>query len=167
MVMTEKNPTQKDICNDDENISKKVTPPKLNNVYAVIFSSNNKNPEIVNINNYVDFFHHNNSTYFISYDDVMTMKVKRWLVRHDFYIFYFYDNPNPIRISENLSVKNLSIKVLPSKTVNTIIKTEALKKVESSSNKFNLENIKPEYVIGIMIVIGVIIYLLMGGNITP
>ena len=166
MVMTTKNPNQKDIYNN-KNISKKVKTPKLNNVYAVIFSSNNKNPAIVNINNYVDFFHHNNSTYFISYDDVMTMKVNRWVVRNDFYIFYFYDNPNPIRISENLSIKNLNVKVLPAKTVNTIIKTEALKKVESSNNNSIIENIKPEYIIGLVIVIGIIIYLLMGGDITP
>jgi len=138
--------------------------PKLNNVYAVIFYSNNKNPDLININNYKECFHHNNRTYFITYDDVMTMKVHRYLVRHDFYLFYFYDNQKPIRINEN--ELKLSTKEIPNKTIHTIMMSEALSKVEKSNNMFSLDNIDIKVVIGIGVAIVIAWYFLSGGSLT-
>ena len=152
-----KNPKNKKDKKKNDNVH------KLNKIYAIIYYDNNKHPDIIDITKYTDYFHHKNRTYFILYDEVMKLKLKRWFVKNEMYLFYFYDNQNPITITPDLS---LSTKIIPNKMIHTIIKSDALSKVEKARNTFDLSNVDPRMLIGLGVVLVVAYYFLSGGSIT-
>lgn len=147
--------------------------PRSYRVVACIYSANNKQPDTVDITGKDRYFHHKKKTYLIHHDEVMVFRhslpVPFMKSRH--YIFYYEDNPYPLKIDGSLSATNTKqapgVSVLPSHILNTILTSEAMRKVEKSGEMDLPGFLKDPKMIAIgLAVIGAVVYIAQGGSLT-
>lgn len=156
--------------------NKKVEKPKTFKIFALIYSKNNLQPDKVDITGKKDFFNYKDKSYFIKFNEIMVLEVSRFF-RKDYYLFYYYNNPNPIDIKpENLSssfTQNkdsegnpLGTSVIDTTSLNTVLTSNVMNKIEKGGTdpiSMLLEN--PKYLIIGGILIAIVIYVAQGGSI--
>lgn len=153
----------------------KVSKPSNFKVKALIYDKNNKQPDTVDITGKKDNFNYKGCSYILRYDEIMTLKVKK-LFSTDYYMFYYYDNPNPIQISPaNLSSSNtnnkdingnpLSTNVIDTTSLNTILTSNVMNKVEKGgADPLGALMENPKLLIAIGVTIAIMIYIAQGGK---
>lgn len=101
--------------------------PLNTDIKALIYLSNDKNPEVVTIKKYADdFFNHNGRSYKIDFEDVMFFKKSKLLWGSSIYLFYHYDNDQPLRVDDKL--RSVSNKRIPNTVIYTALQSDAIRK---------------------------------------
>jgi len=140
--------------------SKRTKLPYKTDIKALIYTSNEKEPEVVTIKKYHDdFFYHNNRAYKIDFENVMFFKRKKLLFGGILYLFYHYDNDQPLQLSEDM--RSLATKRIPNGVLYTALKSDAIRKANDIKQSGFLEDNLMYIVIGATI-IGVL-YFMFGG----
>ena len=107
--------------------------PLNTEIKALIFTSRSKNPDVVSIKNYTDdYFNFKNRSYYIDFDDVMYFKRKKLLFGSVIYLFYHYDNDQPLQIDNRL--KSVNTKRIPNGIIYTALKSDAIRKANDIKN---------------------------------
>jgi len=129
-------------------------------IRALIFISNDKEPEVVTIKKYAkDFFNHKGRSYKIDFEDVMYFKRKKLLWGGILYLFYYYDNDQPLRVCDTL--KAISQKRIPNDVIFTALQSDAIKKANDIKNGgFIEDNLKMIMILG---GVAVALYFMFGG----
>lgn len=135
------------------------TKPKKSKFKAVVLHGNNST-NTVNLDISENTFRYRGRQYNIFFEDVMLFKVDK-LFSKVYYIFYVLENPDPLSIQED----NIKPKFLSATEYDTILESKVIEKTNEHSrgNKF-LEDLLTPMNIGIVIVIGVIAWYIMGGS---
>jgi len=134
--------------------------PLNTEINALIYFSNDKAPEVVNIKKYAeDFFHHKGRSYKIDFQDVMYFKRKKLLFGSILYLFYHYDNDQPLKIDDKL--RSVTTKRVPNSVIYTALKSDAIRKANDIKNDgFLADNMTIIMVLG---AIAVAMYFMFGG----
>lgn len=129
-------------------------------IRALIFISNDKEPEVVTIKKYAaEFFNHKGRSYKIDFEDVMYFKRKKLLWGGILYLFYYYDNDQPLRVCDTL--KAISQKRIPNDVIFTALQSDAIKKANDIKNGgFIEDNLKMIMILG---AVAVALYFMFGG----
>jgi len=107
--------------------------PSNSEIKALIFHSNDKNPQEVTIKKYSDdFFNHKGRSYKIDFQDVMFFKRSKLLWGSVVYLFYHYDNDQPLKIDEGL--RSISQKRVPNSVIHTALMSDAIRKANDIKN---------------------------------
>ncbi|MFW6272660.1 MAG: hypothetical protein ACOC2U_02630 [bacterium] len=134
--------------------------PIRTDIKALIYTSKNKHPDEVKIKNYCDdFFSHKNRSYSINFENVMFFKVKKLLFGSTIYLFYHYDNDQPLAISDKL--RSLETKRIPNSVLHTALSTDAIKKANDIKSGGLFED--NMVIIGAIIAVGVAMFFIFGG----
>lgn len=129
--------------------------------YAKIFDSRGEFLKNKNFSKYDTTFKFRNRRFNVnaqkgSFYEVTTIP---FLLKKRYY-FYNYDNPDPLILQKNVEP------LINPELYNTIIENEEAKKLNNLHKKNLLNMIDPKIIIGVLIALGVGIYLLQGGSIT-
>ena len=136
--------------NKNISIDNKRKLPVKSKVKALIYYSNEIQPEQVEIKDFNEnFFTYKNRAYNIDFQDVMFFKKPNLIWGNTYYLFYFYDNYRPLRIDESLS--HISQKMVNNSVINSALKTKAIEKANDIKKGFELND--------------TMIYLIIGGGI--
>jgi len=138
----------------------KIKLPFNTEIKALIYNNNYKEPDCVTIKKYiVDFFHHKGRSYKIDFQDVMFFKRKKLLFGGILYLFYHYDNDQPLRVDDEL--RAISQKRIPNEVIYTALKSDAIKKANDiKSGGFIEENLTLIMVLG---AVAIAVYFMFGG----
>jgi len=149
------NPKRKETKN-----SFKTKLPSNSEIKALIFHSNDKNPKEVKIKNYSDdFFNYKGRSYTIDFEGVMFFKRKKLFWGSIVYLFYHYDNDQPLKIDE--SMRSINQKRIPNSVIHTALVSEAIKKANDIKNNDFLQDNLLYIIIGGAIMIGA--FFMFGG----
>jgi len=143
-----------------ENKKTNIKLPLNSVIKALIFHSNDKNPQEVKITKYSDdFFNYKGRSYKLDFQDVMFFKRKKLLFGSDYYLFYHYDNDQPLKIDEKL--RSISQKRIPNSVIYTALRSDAIRKANDiKDNDFLTENMTYIMVLGGVILV---LYFMFGG----
>jgi len=134
--------------------------PLNTEIKALIFVSNDKEPEVVTIKKYAeDFFNYKGRSYKIDFEKVMFFKRKKLLFGSVLYLFYHYDNLEPLCISDEL--RSIENKKIPNTIIHTALMSDAIKKANDIKNGGLFEdNLKYILIAGAVIIA---LYFMFGG----
>ena len=117
----------------------KIRLPINTKIKALIYYSNDKAPEEITIKKYAeDFFNHKGRSYKIDFQQIMFFKRKKLLFGSDLYLFYHYDNDQPLQISDEL--RSVTNKRIPNSVIFTALQSDAIKKAHDIKNGGFLED---------------------------
>lgn len=151
--MKNKNPKRK-------TTKKGIKLPVNTEIRALIFVSNDKEPDVVTIKKYTnEYFHYKNKSYHIDFENVIFFKRRKLLFGSILYLFYHYNNDRPLCLSEDMNA--LSQKRLPNEVIYTALKSDAIKKAHDiKDGGFLQDNMMYIMIAGAIIVA---LYFMFGG----
>lgn len=140
--------------------SKRTKLPYKTEIQALIYTSNEKQPDVVTIKKYHDdFFYHKNKAYKIDFENVIFFKRKKLFWGGILYLFYHYDNDQPLQLNEEM--RSLATKRIPNSVLYTALKSDAIRKANDIKSGGFIDDNLMYIVIGATI-IGVL-YFMFGG----